>query len=259
MKIKYIFGTLCIFASAGVASYYAGYYKTRYKNDQIQSIIDNYEHKIDQYQGHINKQNAVVMELKSSMPEKDALYLGRAIQRYGHANVVALAMNGLNECPSAPTIAERIRCHETEEAAVMYAAINLVKLGENGKTLRDVIYSRTGRRGQTYMFSWVPRPSHSDTSKHFEHSLKIAGHILGGGTDYANADYGQFYYCNDKYKKNGKWTSGCNWHRSSNNTRILGRLNFQNGGNNPFIKDKEMSKHHFFTLSKQYLSKRGMS
>lgn len=206
-------------------------------------IISDYENIIEDYQAEINR-------IKSSLPPQDSMLLAKAIDKYGYESVEALAMNGANECPSSNLVSHTWRCDAQEEAAVMYSALNLFKLGENGKTLKKVIYSRTG---SNYTFSWVPNPLHRKGSAIYKNSFKMAAHILGGGLDYADSQYGQFYYCNNR-------TSPCSWHNKSSNLIPLGRIKLYNEGVNvKFIKDHSLSRHHFYTLTPQYLNGRKVS
>lgn len=198
-------------------------------------------------------------ELQRQMPAKESLHLATAMENYGYKNVVALAMNGLNECPSSEHVKKRIRCSKLEEAAVMYAAINLTKLGQNGKSIHEVVYSKASKNA--YMFSWVPDPSLDDKSEAFNDSLIMAGHILGGGSKYEKADHKQFYYCNNDYTSGGVRKSGCaNWHFVSPNLVELGRMHINiNDVRGDFVRDSELSKHHFFTLTKAYLKNSGVN
>lgn len=231
MTFKTIFSIVAICGTIGGTAYFLGTQNSK------NIIIDDTESKkqIAEYQGIINQLQAQVE--RGEIAPKDQ-YMLNAIKKYGITNVIALALNGRYECPSAK---EQVhdRCDPREEIAIMYNTLNLLKTGKYGDSLEKVIYHRM--QNGVYMFSWVPKIQNKDTtSAIFKHSLELAFNVLGGNNEYEKYNYGQQYYCRQSI-------SSCIWHKTSNRLMTLGRLNLNNEEvRSDWIKDSELSYHTFY-------------
>ena len=205
------------------------------QDEFIKTHSKDSEKTIKEYRNYIDTLEQKLKENKISNSEKETLV---AINNYGLTNVLALALNGRYECPSAKEQRSR-RCSIREEVAVMFATLNLVKQGHHGKSISEVVYSKqsSGR----YTFSWVPKIQNRDiTSPIFKHSLNLAISVLGGDSDLAQYDYGQTHYCEQNIAK-------CSWHKNASTLIELGKLNLSNSEiKEIFVKEDDLSFHTFY-------------
>jgi len=120
-------------------------------------------------------------EVKSKKLSPRDQYVLNDINKYGINNVIALALNGRYECPSAKE--QKIdRCDAREEVTIMFTTLNLAK--QDKRTIEETVYFK--HSNGVYMFSWVPKigGNKDTTSPIFKHSLELAFQVLGGnGSD----------------------------------------------------------------------------
>lgn len=229
MKIKTIFTLTCVMSSVIGSGYFAYHYGKESvqvsKRDTVQ--IQELQSEIDRLQS----------EVKSKKLSPRDQYVLNAINKYGINNVIALAMNGRYECPSAKE--QKVdRCDPREEVSIMFTTINLAKADK--RTIEETVYYK--HQNGVYMFSWVPKigGNKDTTSPIFKHSLELAFQVLGGNPQLEQYDYGQQFYCRESI-------SSCSWHKTSKNLSYLGRINLSNQEiKQYFIKDTELSFHTFW-------------
>lgn len=244
MQIKTIFTLTCVVSSIIGSGYFAYNYG---KNKNTNDISKEFEKELAEYKARLSEKDILLDKIQANMPKPETLIKAMAEEKWGREDVEALALNGLNECPSNPFQSESTRCSDYEEASVMYAVVNQYKQ-KVGKTLKEIIYSK---KGSTAMFSWTTggRQTGYTHSKGYEHSRLIASYVLSGHGKYYNiSQFEQTHYCNDKYLQNGTIKSGCqNWHKP--NLQALGRIVLVNAEiPRSRILDSELSKHSFFKI-----------
>jgi hypothetical protein len=229
MKIKTMFTVTCI-ASSMLAS---GYFAYNYGKNSIPSVSKNTV-EIKELQSEIDRLQSEVKSKKLSPRDQ---YVLNAINKYGINNVIALALNGRYECPSAKE--QKIdRCDAREEVTIMFTTLNLAK--QDKRTIEETVYFK--HSNGVYMFSWVPKigGNKDTTSPIFKHSLELAFQVLGGNPTLEQYDYGQQFYCRESISK-------CQWHKTSSNLSYLGRINLSNQEvKTYFIRENELSYHTFW-------------
>lgn len=230
MKIKTIFTLTCITSSM----FASGYFAYNYGKKSVNLINNKSTVQIQELQSEIERLQSEVKSKKLSLRDQ---YVLNAINKYGINNVIALALNGRYECPSAKE--QKVeRCDAREEVSIMYSTINLAKAEK--RTIEDTVYYK--HQSGVYMFSWVPKigGNKDTTSPIFKHSLELAFQVLGGNPTLEQYDYGQQFYCRET-------TSKCAWHKTSLNLVYRGRINLSNQEiKQYFIKDTELSYHTFW-------------
>jgi hypothetical protein len=244
MKIKTMFTLTCIASSMLASGYFAYNYG---KNSHSDDNTKDFETRLAEYKTRLAEKDNLLDKIQSNMPKPETLIKAMAEEKWGREEVEALALNGLNECPSNKFQSEATRCSEYEEAAMMYAVLNQYKQ-KVGKSLKEIIYSKVGNNA---MFSWTTggRQTGYTNSKGFEHSRLIASYVLSGHGKYYNvSQFEETHYCNDNYIQNGSIKSGClKWHKP--HLEALGRIVLVNPEvPRSRILDSELSKHSFFKV-----------
>lgn len=214
----------------------SGYFAYHYGKKSVNLIDNKSTVQIQELQYEIERLQSEVKSKKLSPRDQ---YVLNAINKYGINNVIALALNGRYECPSAKE--QKVeRCDAREEVSIMYSTINLAKAEKH--TIEDTVLYK--HKNGVYMFSWVPKigGNKDTTSPVFKHSLELAFQVLGGNPTLEQYDYGQQFYCRET-------TSKCAWHKTSSNLVYMGRINLSNQEiKQYFIKDIELSYHTFWGL-----------
>jgi hypothetical protein len=231
MKIKHIFTGICLIASTATSGYFAYNFGKESAPQQV-----NNSSEIKELQSEVDR---LQLEVKSKKLSPRDQYVLNAINKYGINNVIALALNGRYECPSAKE--QKVdRCDTREELTIMYSTINFSK--SEKMNIEQAVYHKN--KDGTYIYSWVP--SHIGnkdiTSPIFKHSLELAFQVLGGNPTLEQYDYGQQFYCRES-----KSPTACSWHKTSSNLSYLGRINLSNQEiRQHFIRENELSYHTFW-------------
>ena len=229
MKIKTIFTITCVLSSIIGSGYFA--YKIGKENAPVSRQENTQMHEL---QNEIDRLQSEVQKNKKLSPRDQ--YVLNAINKHGISNVIALALNGRYECPSAKE--QKVdRCDPREEVTIMFATLNLAKTEK--RTIEETVYYK--HSNGVYMFSWVPKIGSKDTtSPIFKHSLELAFQVLGGNPELEQYDYGQQFYCRESKSK-------CYWHKTSENLSYMGRINLSNQEiKQYFIRENELSYHTFW-------------
>ncbi len=204
--------TCSLLASIGAGSYY--FYNNIYKNPQSEQITENYS----SLERELESSNRELNNLREQLENQPSLtvqetFMLNALRNYSINDIIWFALNERYECPSSQ-YSTGLRCSKKEAIAILHVTLNLLKSGNHGKTLYDVI---TSHNKGVYLFSWIPKVKIPEMrGKIFEDSLRMAFNVLGGNPDYQMTHNFKFY-CRHA-------TSPCSWHKSSPNLIDRGRI-----------------------------------